>query len=85
MFRNWTSELTIDAYVSVPLVQYDAPPTVDGTVQVSFFYYVTDTTTDTTFAHVIALFDNRSPGVNGTRNFRFLRGFLQTYYSRSKF
>ncbi len=66
VFRDWTSALTIDADVSVPWVQYDGHPTAEGTAQVSFFYYARDTTTGTTFAHVIALFDNRAPGVNGT-------------------
>ena len=66
VFRDWTSALTIDADVSVPWVQYEGRPTAEGTAQVSFFYYARDTTTGTTFAHVIALFDNRAPGVNGT-------------------
>jgi hypothetical protein len=66
VFTNGTSELTIDAYVRVPLVEFAAPPIVEGTVQVSFVYYARDVTTGTTFAHVITLFDNRSPGVNGT-------------------
>ena len=65
VFRNGTSALTIDASVAVPVVQHDAPPIIDGTAQVSFFYYARDTTTGTSFAHVIALFDNRAAGVNG--------------------
>jgi hypothetical protein len=65
IFRNATSALTIDGYVRVPFVEYAAPPTTEGTAQVSFFYYAQDMTTGATFAHVIALFDNRLPGVNG--------------------
>ena len=66
IFRNWTSALTIDAQVRVPYVWSATPPTADGTAQVSFFYYARDSTTGTVFAHVVALFDNRPPGVNGT-------------------
>ena len=65
MFGNATSALTIDGRVSVPWVSFDSPPFVDGTAQVSFFYYVRDTTSGITFAHLIALFDNRSRGTNG--------------------
>jgi hypothetical protein len=65
VFANGTSELTIDARVGVPYVRYDTPPVLDGTAQVSFFYYARDTTTGTVFAHVVALFDNRASGVNG--------------------
>ena len=65
IFRNATSALTIDGYVRVPFVEYGTPPTIEGTAQVSFFYYAQDVTSGTTFAHVIALFDNRLPGVNG--------------------
>lgn len=68
IFRNATSALTIDGYVRVPFVEYGTPPTTDGTAQVSFFYYAQDVTSGTTFAHVIALFDNRLPGVNGAGN-----------------
>ena len=66
VFRNSTSALTIDAHVHVPFVQYQSPVTAEGTAQISFFYYVTDVTTGARFVHVIGLFDNRSPGVNGT-------------------
>jgi hypothetical protein len=66
VFRNWTSALTIDAQVRVPHVWSAAPPVADGTAQVSFFYYVRDTTTGTVFAHVVALFDNRPAGINGS-------------------
>ena len=66
VFRNWTSALTIDAQISVPYVDNESSPVIDGTAQVSFFYYARDMTTGIVFAHVIALFDNRAPGVNGT-------------------
>jgi hypothetical protein len=66
VFRNSTSALTIDGDIRVPWVQFDDAPVVDGTAQVSFFYYARDTTTGTLFAHVIALFGNRPPGVNGS-------------------
>ena len=65
VFGNATSALTIEGRVSVPWVQFDSPPVTDGTAQVSFFYYARDATTGITFAHTIALFDNRPPGVNG--------------------
>lgn len=65
VFRSAASALTIEATIRVPVMQVDAPPVVDGTAQVSFVYYVQDTTTGTVFPHVIQLYDNREPGVNG--------------------
>ena len=65
IFGNATSALTIQARVAVPLVRSDAPPVIDGTAQAGFFYYAQDMTTGATFAHVIAVFDNRTQGTNG--------------------
>ena len=65
VFSNATSALTLEATIRVPYVRADAPPFIDGTAQVSFVYYVRDTTTDAVFPHVIQLFDNRAAGVNG--------------------
>jgi hypothetical protein len=65
VFRNATSAITLEASVRIPVMLLDAPPVVEATAQVSFVYYVQDTTTGTAFAHVIALFDNRPAGVNG--------------------
>lgn len=65
VFRSGTSALTIDATIRVPVMQVDALPVIDGTAQVSFVYYVQDTTTGQVFPHVIQLYDNRGPGVNG--------------------
>ncbi|MET0441194.1 MAG: hypothetical protein ABW071_04340 [Casimicrobiaceae bacterium] len=65
IFCNATSALTIEGRVSVPWVRFDSAPVTDGTAQVSLFYYARDSTSGITFAHVIALFDNRAKGING--------------------
>lgn len=65
VFRNATSALTIAGTIAVPWVEAEAAPVIDGTAQVSLVYYALDTRSGTLFAHVIALFDNRPPGVNG--------------------
>ena len=65
IFGNATSALTIEGRVSVPWVWTASAPVAEGTAQVSFFYYATDTTSGATFAHVIALFDNRPAGTGG--------------------
>ncbi len=66
VFRNGTSALTIDAQVALPTVQFDGFPVIDGTAQLSFAYYMRDVTSGTIFTHVIALYDNRPAGVNGS-------------------
>lgn len=66
VFRNATSALTITATVRVPWVAAESAPIIDGTAQVSLVYYARDMRSGTLFAHVIALFDNRAPGVNGS-------------------
>lgn len=66
VFRYGTSALTLDANIALPVVQFDGAPVIEGTAQLSFFYYMRDITTGTTFTHVIALFDNRPAGVNGS-------------------
>jgi hypothetical protein len=65
-FRDAGSAFLIEARVSVPWAYTETPPTFEGTAQVSFFYYALDTTTGTLIGHVIALFDNRPPGVGGS-------------------
>jgi hypothetical protein len=65
VFRNWTSALTLEAQVGVPWVRNEPAPVVEGTAQVSFFYYARDTITGALFAHVIVLFDNRRQGTDG--------------------
>ncbi len=65
VFRNATSALTISGSVRAPWVFAEAEPIIEGTAQVSFMYYALDVRSGTRFAHVIALFDNRAPGVNG--------------------
>lgn len=65
VFRNATSALTISGTIGVPWVASEAAPVVDGTAQVSLVYYARDMRSGTLFAHVVALFDNRAPGVNG--------------------
>jgi hypothetical protein len=57
---------TIEADVDLHSVRYQQPHTGDGTAQLSFFYYAQDATTGTVIAHLIALFDSRAPGVNGS-------------------
>ena len=65
VFRNAASSMTIEANVNLKYARYQAPHTADGTAQLSFFYYARDTTTSTSIAHVIGLFDSRAVGVNG--------------------
>lgn len=61
VWRGTGSVFSIEADVDLRHVAYQAPHTGDGTAQLSFFYYVRDTTTNTTIAHVIGLFDSRPP------------------------
>ena len=66
IFRAPGASLTLEANVNLRFVRYQQPHTGDGTAQLSFFYYAQDATTGTVFAHLIALFDSRPPGVNGS-------------------
>jgi hypothetical protein len=59
------STLAISGWVTVPTSVSPALTPELGVTEVSFFYYVRDTTTWTNIAHVIGLFDNRAPGVGG--------------------
>lgn len=61
---GWT--LRIEAQVAVPWIANQATPVSAGTAQVSFFYYALDTTSGTAFAHLLALYENRAPGVGGS-------------------
>lgn len=65
VFRNATAVLVIEGTLRVPYMLADVTPLIEGTAQVSLFYYARDLTTNSVFAHVIALYDNRSPGVYG--------------------
>lgn len=58
--------LRIEARIAVPWIANQATPASDGTAQVSFFYYGVDTKSGTDFAHLVALFENRAPGVDGS-------------------
>jgi hypothetical protein len=62
------SILAIQGRVAVPTSQSPALVPELGVTAVSFFYYVQDTTTGTNLAHVVGLFDNRSPGTGGSGN-----------------
>jgi len=66
VFGNATSALTITASVALPWLDAPPAPLTDGTAQGSLFYYARDVTTNVVFAHLIALFDNRAAGVDGT-------------------
>lgn len=66
VFRDSRSVLTIEASIDLHHVAYQAPHDADGTAQLSFFYYIQDTTTGTVIAHLIGLFDSRAPGVGGS-------------------
>ncbi len=65
VYRGPGSTLTIEARVNLKHVRYQAPHTYDGTAQVSFLYYVRDTTTATYVAYVITFFDSRALGTAG--------------------
>ena len=65
-FRDADSLLTLEARVSVPSIVNEATPVGDGAAGVGFFYYVQDSVSGTFIAHVIGIFDNRQPGVNGS-------------------
>ena len=64
-FRDANSLLTLEARVSVPSVVNEATPVQEGVASVGFFYYVQDSVSGTFVAHVIGIFDNRQPGMNG--------------------
>jgi hypothetical protein len=64
-FRDAQSTLILEARVAVPYVYSPGLTPGLGVAQVSFLYYLRDVTSGTVFAHVIALFDNRPPGVGG--------------------
>jgi hypothetical protein len=66
IFRDESSALEIEADIDLRHVAYQAPHDGDGTAQLSFFYYIQDSTTGTVFAQVIGLFDSRKPGVGGS-------------------
>jgi hypothetical protein len=64
-FRNGAS-LLIEADIRLPWVLNARPPVVDGTAQVSFFYYARDTRSGKAIAQLAEIFDNRAPGVGGS-------------------
>jgi len=65
-FRDADSLLTLEARVSVPSIVNEATPVGEGTASVGFFLYLRDSVSGTFIAHVIGIFDNRQPGVNGS-------------------
>ncbi|HET9653545.1 MAG TPA: hypothetical protein VFP36_15205, partial [Usitatibacter sp.] len=66
VFRNGAS-LVIEGSVRVPWIRNQRTPVVDaGTAQVSFFYYAQDVRSGTVIAHLLGIFENRDPGVNGS-------------------
>jgi hypothetical protein len=65
-FRDADSLLTLEARVNVPSIVNEATPVGEGAASVGFFYYVQDSVSGTYIAHVIGIFDNRQPGVNGS-------------------
>jgi len=64
-FDGAQSTLAIQGWVSVPTSVSPGLTPELGVTQVSFLYYVRDTTTRTNIAHVIGLFDNRARGSPG--------------------
>lgn len=54
------SSLLLEATIALPTSATVSPPVSDGTAQLSFFYYVRDSFSGGTFAHLVALYDNRS-------------------------
>ncbi len=64
-FDDAQSTLAIQGWISVPTSVSPALTPELGVTQVSFLYYVRDTTTRTNIAHVIGLFDNRAQGSPG--------------------
>lgn len=60
---GWTLRLAAD--VSVPWAYTESVPVDAGTAQVSFFYYAQDATSGVAFAHLAAIFENRTPGTGG--------------------
>lgn len=55
----------IEGTVRVPWIRNQRSPVDAGTAQVSFFYYAQDTRSGKVIAHLLAIFENRAPGVNG--------------------
>lgn len=65
-FRDGAA-LVIEATVRVPWIRNQRGRVVDaGTAQAGLFYYAQDIRSATVIAHVLAIFDNRAPGVNGS-------------------
>lgn len=65
-FRDGAS-LVVEATVRIPWVSNQRAPVVaEGTAQVSLFYYAQDARSGTVIAHLLAAFDNRAAGVNGS-------------------
>ena len=61
------ASLVIEATVRLPTLRNQRlPVVVDGTAQLSFFYYVQDSTSGVAIAQLVALFDNRPAGVDGS-------------------
>lgn len=66
IFPSAAAVFSIEARIDLRHARYQGPHTAEGTAQVGFFYYVRDVSTGTAIAHVIGLFDSRSPGVGGS-------------------
>lgn len=64
-FRDGAS-IVIEGTVRVPWVRNQRTPVVtEGTAQTGFFYYARDSRSGTVIAHLLGIFDNRTPGTNG--------------------
>jgi hypothetical protein len=64
VFRDGGS-MVIEGTIRIPWIRNQRPPVDAGTAQVSFFYYAQDTRSGKVIAHLLAIFENRAPGVNG--------------------
>jgi hypothetical protein len=62
------SSLMLEATVALPTSATASPPMVDGTAQLSFFYYARDEVSGAVFAHLVALYDNRPWGTVGSES-----------------
>lgn len=61
------ASIVIEGTIRVPWVSNQRTPVVsEGTAQVGFFYYAQDSRSGMVIAHLLAVFDNRAPGTNGS-------------------
>jgi hypothetical protein len=60
------ASIIIEADIKVPWILNARPPFVNGTAQVSLFYYLRDSRSGESIAQLAGIFDNRAPGVGGS-------------------